>query len=231
MPFHWGGDQSANRLTNDALDPISRMPEFKVCAVRVDPRRGAPHDVPSGGWSSSATAWPAPGWSRRCSRAAAASASTSRCSATSRTATTTASCSRACSPRSHKPDDIFINPLPWYAGQRRHAARRRARRADRSSRAKQVIGAPTASSEPYDTLVIATGSSAARFRRCDGTCGTEHGNAQGGRVRLPHARRLRAHHAARRNRAARGRHRRRAARPRGRPRPAEPRASRCTSCT
>jgi assimilatory nitrate reductase catalytic subunit len=27
----------ANSLTGDALDPISRMPEFKVCAVRVDP--------------------------------------------------------------------------------------------------------------------------------------------------------------------------------------------------
>lgn len=35
VPFHWGGQQSANRLTLAALDPISRMPEFKVCAVRV----------------------------------------------------------------------------------------------------------------------------------------------------------------------------------------------------
>ncbi len=35
VPFHWGGDQSANRLTHAALDPVSRMPEFKVCAVRV----------------------------------------------------------------------------------------------------------------------------------------------------------------------------------------------------
>src|SRR5690606_37698885 len=33
VPFHWGGDQSINRLTNDALHPISRMPEFKICAV------------------------------------------------------------------------------------------------------------------------------------------------------------------------------------------------------
>jgi assimilatory nitrate reductase catalytic subunit len=32
VPFHWVG---ANRLTNDALDPASRMPEFKVCAARV----------------------------------------------------------------------------------------------------------------------------------------------------------------------------------------------------
>ena len=29
VPFHWVG---ANRLTNDALDPAIRMPEFKVCA-------------------------------------------------------------------------------------------------------------------------------------------------------------------------------------------------------
>lgn len=36
VPFHWPGDASANRLTNDALDPTSRMPEFKVCAVRAD---------------------------------------------------------------------------------------------------------------------------------------------------------------------------------------------------
>lgn len=34
-PFHWGGRQAANALTNAALDPTSRMPEFKVCAVRV----------------------------------------------------------------------------------------------------------------------------------------------------------------------------------------------------
>nr|WP_276206315.1 molybdopterin-dependent oxidoreductase [Thermoactinospora rubra] len=33
MPFHWEG---ANRLTNPALDPTSRMPEFKVCAVRLE---------------------------------------------------------------------------------------------------------------------------------------------------------------------------------------------------
>jgi assimilatory nitrate reductase catalytic subunit len=34
-PFHWGGLQSVNRLTNPALDPVSRMPEFKVCAVQI----------------------------------------------------------------------------------------------------------------------------------------------------------------------------------------------------
>jgi assimilatory nitrate reductase catalytic subunit len=34
-PFHWGGAQAANLLTMPALDPTSRMPEFKVCAVRA----------------------------------------------------------------------------------------------------------------------------------------------------------------------------------------------------
>jgi assimilatory nitrate reductase catalytic subunit len=34
-PFHWGGRQAANLLTMPALDPISRMPEFKICAVRA----------------------------------------------------------------------------------------------------------------------------------------------------------------------------------------------------
>jgi assimilatory nitrate reductase catalytic subunit len=34
-PFHWGGKLAANRLTLPALDPHSRMPEFKICAVRA----------------------------------------------------------------------------------------------------------------------------------------------------------------------------------------------------
>src|SRR4051812_14129507 len=34
-PFHWGGGSSANALTDPALDPTSRMPAFKVCAVAV----------------------------------------------------------------------------------------------------------------------------------------------------------------------------------------------------
>ncbi|QKG18982.1 molybdopterin oxidoreductase family protein [Actinomadura verrucosospora] len=35
MPFHWAGEGRANLLTGTALDPVSRMPEFKVCAVRI----------------------------------------------------------------------------------------------------------------------------------------------------------------------------------------------------
>jgi assimilatory nitrate reductase catalytic subunit len=34
-PFHWGGKDSANILTMPALDPTSKMPEFKICAVRA----------------------------------------------------------------------------------------------------------------------------------------------------------------------------------------------------
>jgi formate dehydrogenase major subunit len=36
IPFHFH-EAAANVLTNDALDPYGKIPEFKVCAVRVDP--------------------------------------------------------------------------------------------------------------------------------------------------------------------------------------------------
>jgi assimilatory nitrate reductase catalytic subunit len=45
VPFHFSGDDLVNALTNDATDPTSGMPEFKVCAVtveRVDPSAPAP---------------------------------------------------------------------------------------------------------------------------------------------------------------------------------------------
>jgi assimilatory nitrate reductase catalytic subunit len=41
VPFHWGGDQAINRLTSAAADPTSGMPEFKVCAARVEPAPSA----------------------------------------------------------------------------------------------------------------------------------------------------------------------------------------------
>ena len=43
VPFHWGGAAPANALTDPTLDPLSRMPEFKSCAVRVS-RIGGPDD-------------------------------------------------------------------------------------------------------------------------------------------------------------------------------------------
>jgi assimilatory nitrate reductase catalytic subunit len=35
VPYHWAGRRSINQVTIAAQDPISRIPEFKVCAVRV----------------------------------------------------------------------------------------------------------------------------------------------------------------------------------------------------
>jgi formate dehydrogenase alpha subunit len=35
MPFHFY-EAAVNRLTNGALDPVSKIPEFKVCAVRIE---------------------------------------------------------------------------------------------------------------------------------------------------------------------------------------------------
>jgi assimilatory nitrate reductase catalytic subunit len=40
VPYHWPGDKSANLLTKRALDPISKIPEFKVSAVRVEKIEG-----------------------------------------------------------------------------------------------------------------------------------------------------------------------------------------------
>ncbi|HPF38740.1 MAG TPA: molybdopterin oxidoreductase family protein [Phycisphaerae bacterium] len=35
IPYHWPGRKSANQLTISAQDPISKIPEYKVCAVRL----------------------------------------------------------------------------------------------------------------------------------------------------------------------------------------------------
>jgi assimilatory nitrate reductase catalytic subunit len=35
VPYHWPLDRSANNCTIRAIDPISKIPEFKICAVRV----------------------------------------------------------------------------------------------------------------------------------------------------------------------------------------------------
>ncbi|NUS56513.1 MAG: molybdopterin-dependent oxidoreductase, partial [Streptomycetaceae bacterium] len=46
VPFHFAGEQRVNSLTGDALDPVSKMPEFKVCAVRIEPEpSGEPEDA------------------------------------------------------------------------------------------------------------------------------------------------------------------------------------------
>jgi formate dehydrogenase major subunit len=35
MPFHYA-ECAANLLTNNALDPVAAIPEFKACAVRIE---------------------------------------------------------------------------------------------------------------------------------------------------------------------------------------------------
>jgi len=37
IPYHWGGKHAANQLTIGNLDPISKIPEFKVCACQLIP--------------------------------------------------------------------------------------------------------------------------------------------------------------------------------------------------
>ncbi len=42
VPYHWAGPRSVNQLTIAAQDPISKIPEYKVCAVRVRKADGIP---------------------------------------------------------------------------------------------------------------------------------------------------------------------------------------------
>jgi assimilatory nitrate reductase catalytic subunit len=48
IPYHWAGRRSVNQLTISAQDPISKIPEYKVCAVRVKKPAVAPdHETQS----------------------------------------------------------------------------------------------------------------------------------------------------------------------------------------
>ena len=42
VAYHWAGPRSINRVTIAAQDPISKIPEYKVCAVRVTRAPGPP---------------------------------------------------------------------------------------------------------------------------------------------------------------------------------------------
>jgi assimilatory nitrate reductase catalytic subunit len=42
VPYHWAGPKSANQLTVAAQDPISKIPQYKVCGCRVRKAAGAP---------------------------------------------------------------------------------------------------------------------------------------------------------------------------------------------
>lgn len=42
IAYHWAGPKAANQLTISAQDPISKIPEYKVCAVRIKKANGPP---------------------------------------------------------------------------------------------------------------------------------------------------------------------------------------------
>jgi assimilatory nitrate reductase catalytic subunit len=42
IPYHWAGPKSANQLTVSAQDPISKIPQYKVCGCRVRRADGPP---------------------------------------------------------------------------------------------------------------------------------------------------------------------------------------------
>jgi assimilatory nitrate reductase catalytic subunit len=42
IPYHWAGRKSANQLTVAAQDPISKIPQYKVCGCRVRKADAAP---------------------------------------------------------------------------------------------------------------------------------------------------------------------------------------------
>jgi len=42
IPYHWAGPKSANQLTVAAQDPISKIPQYKVCGCRVRKADGPP---------------------------------------------------------------------------------------------------------------------------------------------------------------------------------------------
>ena len=154
-PFHWGGREAANLLTNPALDPTSRMPEFKLAAVRIAARRRRSamkqatrdHRQRHGRRPAARRAGPP---ERR------GASSTSPSSARSRTAATTASCSAGCSPAATA-DEITLKPptgtptsgVAFHAGTRGRPG---------STRSPAGSSPPTARQHPYDVAVFATGS-------------------------------------------------------------------------
>lgn len=46
VPYHWGKTLAINHLTNPSLDPKSKIPEFKVCAVKLE--KAKQEDMPHG---------------------------------------------------------------------------------------------------------------------------------------------------------------------------------------
>ncbi|HEX9100916.1 MAG TPA: molybdopterin-dependent oxidoreductase [Polyangia bacterium] len=45
VPYHWPLERAANRMTVRAIDPVSNIPEYKICAVRVKKADAPPDDA------------------------------------------------------------------------------------------------------------------------------------------------------------------------------------------
>ncbi|MGH7617122.1 MAG: molybdopterin oxidoreductase family protein, partial [Gemmatimonadaceae bacterium] len=60
IPFHYGHRHAVNQLTNAAVDPTVRIPEFKCCAAMIE-KLGAPSAAPPTGATENLTAGNAPG--------------------------------------------------------------------------------------------------------------------------------------------------------------------------
>jgi assimilatory nitrate reductase catalytic subunit len=43
VPYHWPLERAANNMTVRNIDPMSNIPEYKICAVRVK-KAATPHD-------------------------------------------------------------------------------------------------------------------------------------------------------------------------------------------
>ena len=211
VPFHWVG---ANRLTNDALDPSSRMPEFKVCAAAVTRMSRDRLVVVGNGMAATRLVEELV--------APAARALTSPCSATSRTRRTTGSCCPPCSRAPTAPDALTLREPEWYAehgvdlrlGTR--VARDRPRRDARSmlvdgtrDRVRPRWCSPPAASRRCRRSAAWSGWTAGCTRRCTRSAASATACGSIG-ARCPTAR-------------TRGRRRRRAARPPGRPGARRPR--------
>jgi assimilatory nitrate reductase catalytic subunit len=42
IPYHYGGKQAVNQLTNSAVEPTVKIPEYKVCAALVEKLNAPP---------------------------------------------------------------------------------------------------------------------------------------------------------------------------------------------
>jgi assimilatory nitrate reductase catalytic subunit len=42
IPYHYGGNEAANLLTNPVLEPMNKIPEYKVCAAALCRAAGPP---------------------------------------------------------------------------------------------------------------------------------------------------------------------------------------------